>query len=74
MFVDAVIALAEQVESHYLWRPQLRDPADEMVLEAAVNGRATAIVTFNTRDFGESATSFGVGLLAPSEALRRMRS
>jgi len=73
VFVDAVIALVEPVESHYLWRPQLRDPADEMVLEAAVNGRATAIVTFNARDFGESATRFGVGLLAPSEALRRMR-
>ncbi|HEY2534913.1 MAG TPA: PIN domain-containing protein [Xanthobacteraceae bacterium] len=26
-------------------RPQLADPADELVLEAAVNGRASAIVT-----------------------------
>jgi hypothetical protein len=39
IFVDAVIAMAESVESHFLWRPQLRDPADELVLEAAVNGR-----------------------------------
>jgi len=35
-----------------VWRPLLRDPANEMVLEAAVNGRAAAIVTFNQRDFG----------------------
>src|SRR4051812_21458839 len=47
IFVTAVIAMAEPVETHFLWRPQLRDPNDEMVLEAAVNGRADALVTFN---------------------------
>jgi len=66
--------LLEPVESHFLWRPQLRDPADEMVLEAAVNGGATAIVTFNARDFGASAAGFGLALLTPSSALRRIRS
>ena len=34
IFLDAVIAMAEPVETHFLWRPQLRDPADELVLEA----------------------------------------
>jgi hypothetical protein len=38
--------------SHFIWRPQLKDPADEMVLEAAVNGHAEGIVTFNRRDCG----------------------
>jgi putative PIN family toxin of toxin-antitoxin system len=38
IFVDAVIALAPPVEPHFLWRPQLRDPNDEMVLEVAING------------------------------------
>src|SRR5438876_9890374 len=52
IFLDALIALAEPVETHFLWRPQLRDPNDEMVLEAAINGRADALVTFNLRDFG----------------------
>lgn len=74
VFIDAVIALAEPVESHFLWRPQLRDPADEMVLEAAVNGGASAIVTFNVRDFGESAGGFGIALLTPSAALGRIRT
>ena len=73
VFVDSVIAMAEPVESHYLWRPQLRDPADELVLEAAVNGQAEAIVTFNKRDFGMAPASFGLALLTPVEANRRIR-
>lgn len=73
VFVDAVIAMAEPVESHYLWRPQLRDPADELVLEAAVNGQAEAIVTFNKRDFGTAPARFGLALLTPAEAIRKLR-
>lgn len=73
VFVDAIIAMVEPVESHFLWRPQLRDPSDELVLEAAVNGRAQAIVTFNKRDFGTAPASFGLALLTPAEAIRRIR-
>jgi predicted nucleic acid-binding protein len=73
IFIDAVIAMAEPVESHFLWRPQLRDPADELVLEAAVNGRAAAIVTFNAQDFGAVPTSFGVEVLSPADVLRRIK-
>jgi predicted nucleic acid-binding protein len=62
VFVDGVIAMVEAVEPHYLWRPQLRDPSGELVLEAAVNGRAEAIVTFNKRDFGAAPARFGVAL------------
>lgn len=73
LFLDGVAALAEPVESHFLWRPQLRDPGDEMVLEAAVNGRADAIVTFNARDFGAAPLRFGIELLNPAETLRRLK-
>jgi predicted nucleic acid-binding protein len=73
IFLDGLAALAEPVESHFLWRPQLRDPADEMALEAAVNGRANAIVTFNARDFGGVTARFGIDLLKPAEAVRRVR-
>src|SRR5688500_2496577 len=52
IFLTAIVALGEPVHTHFLWRPQLRDPNDEMVLEAAVNGRADALVTFNVRDYG----------------------
>src|ERR1022692_2748010 len=52
IFLDAIIAMGEPVRTHFLWRPQLRDPNGEMVLETAVNGRADALVTFNVRDYG----------------------
>ena len=71
-FLDAVIAMAEPVEPHYLWRPQLRDAADEMVLEVAANGRADAIVTFNVGDFGPVPKMFGIQVLLPREAVARM--
>lgn len=71
-FLDAVIALVEPVESHFLWRPQLHDPADELVLEAATNGRADAIVTFNQRDFGSAPGRFGIEVLLPSTTLQRI--
>ena len=70
LFVDAIIAMAEPVESHFMWRPQLRDPADEFVLDAAVNGRADGIVTFNVRDFAETPGRFGIALYRPSGAFR----
>ena len=73
IFVDAVVALSEPVKTHFLWRPQLRDPGDEMVLEAAVNGRADALVTFNVRDFGTAPAHFGIAVLLPREALKRIR-
>jgi putative PIN family toxin of toxin-antitoxin system len=72
-FLDAIIAMAEPVPTHFLWRPQLRDPNDEMVLEAAVNGRADAVVTFNVRDYGTAASQFGVEVLLPREAIARMK-
>jgi predicted nucleic acid-binding protein len=50
---------AELASKTKIWRPQLRDPNDEMVLEAAVNGHAHAIVTFNQRDFLPAASRFG---------------
>jgi putative PIN family toxin of toxin-antitoxin system len=56
------------VVTHYHWRPQLRDPSDEMVLEAAVNASATAIVTYNLKDF-MPAFKFGLKTLSPQQAI-----
>jgi putative PIN family toxin of toxin-antitoxin system len=73
IFRDAVVAMAEPVETHFLWRPQLRDPGDEMVLETAVNGRADALVTFNVRDYGTVPARFGIEVMIPRDAIGRMR-
>src|SRR5260370_9438583 len=73
IFLDAVVAMAEPVTTHFLWRPQLRDPGDEMVLEAAGNGQADLLVTFNVRDFGTVPSRFGIEMMIPRDALERLR-
>ncbi len=70
--IDSLAARAQPIELNYRWRPQLRDPDDEMVLEAAANGGGLPIVTFNRRDFRLAAARFGVELLLPGDILRRM--
>ena len=72
-FIDGLAAVVHPVTSHFIWRPQLRDPGDEMVLEAAVNGMADAIVTFNQRDFGSAPQRFGLNVLLPRDALATLR-
>jgi putative PIN family toxin of toxin-antitoxin system len=72
VLLDAIAAVATPVRIAFLWRPVLRDPDDDMVLETAVNGQADAIVTFNVRDFSGNAYRFGLAVLLPGEALRRL--
>lgn len=72
-FLAAFAAAAEGVEIDFRWRPQLRDEKDELVLEAAVNGRAEGLVTFNGRDFEPAATRFGVSILTPAVLLEKVR-
>jgi putative PIN family toxin of toxin-antitoxin system len=70
-FLAALASTVEPVTIHIAWRPQLRDPSDEMVLEAAINGRADAIVTFNVKDF-TPAGRFGVSVIRPADFLGRI--
>lgn len=72
-FLDALAGMLVPVEVHVLWRPQLSDAEDEMVLEAAINGGAEAIVTFEQRTFAPAARSFGIAVLTPGAILARMR-
>jgi len=72
-FLAELAALIEPVEVHFQWRPQSRDPNDEMVLEAAINGRADALVTYNVADFVGITERFKVPLLRPADLLRRMK-
>ena len=67
--LDYVCAEAHEQEIYYLWRPLLRDPKDDMVLEVAVAGRCDTIVTYNISDFG-GARQFGIRIARPFDFLR----
>jgi len=73
-FLQELAALIEPVELHFRWRPQVHDSNDEMVLEAAINGEADALVTYNVGDFLTAAERFGVPVLTPAQFLQRMKS
>lgn len=72
-FLAEMAALIEPVEVHFQWRPQTRDPNDEMVLEAAINGEADAVITYNVADFAEAAERFEISILRPAELLRKVK-
>ncbi len=71
-FLEALAAAIEPVETHILWRPQLRDADDEMVLETAINGQADALVTLNIKDFRDAGPRFGIRILRPGQLLAEM--
>ena len=73
-FLAELAALIEPVEVHFQWRPQTRDPKDEMVLEAAINGQADALITYNVGDFAEAGSRFEIPVLRPAELLKKVKS
>jgi putative PIN family toxin of toxin-antitoxin system len=73
-FLAELAALIVPVEVHFQWRPQSRDPNDEMVLEAAINGRADALVTYNLKDFAEAGERFRISVLRPADLLKKVKA
>lgn len=71
--LDYVCSVATSHEIFFLWRPQLRDPGDDLVLELAVAAACDAIVTHNVRDF-DAAGRFGIRVVAPADFLHELRS
>jgi putative PIN family toxin of toxin-antitoxin system len=68
--IDYLCAQGVHHEIFYLWRPVLKDPDDDFVLELAVKSQAT-IVTWNVADF-KKASLFGVGVMTPKELLKQL--
>lgn len=66
--LDGLCATAERRALYFLWRPQLPDAADDLVLEIAVTGQCDTIVTFNVRHFVGSV-QFGVVAQTPADFL-----
>jgi putative PIN family toxin of toxin-antitoxin system len=71
--LDAVARVSIPVHLPFLWRPRLKDPADEMVLVTAVNGGADRLVTFNLRHLGSAAREFGIRAVLPRDAWKEIR-
>ena len=69
--IDFICARATHHQIFYLWRPFLRDPNDDMVLEVAVEAQCPFIITFNTRDF-VGVEQFGIQTLTPGQFLARL--
>ncbi len=67
--IDFLCQNANLREIFYLWRPTLKDPKDDFILELAVESNCDYIVTFNQKDFAE-AKKFGIKAVKPSEFLR----
>jgi putative PIN family toxin of toxin-antitoxin system len=68
--LDELASYVHEVRISYNWRPQLRDPDDEMVLATAINGLADAIVTHNVKDFLPAAETFGIAVLTPGRIIK----
>lgn len=69
--LDYMCHVGEHREIYFLWRPFLRDPSDDMILEAAVEGGCEFIVTHNVKDF-EGIERFGLEVLTPGAFLWKL--
>ena len=67
--VDYICTTANQWKIFYLWRPYLKDPKDDLVLELAVTSNSQFIVTYNKKDF-QNIKTFGLRVLTPKELLK----
>jgi putative PIN family toxin of toxin-antitoxin system len=72
--VDAFAAMVEPVALTPIWRPVLRDAADDAALETAVQGAADVLVTLDPRAFGDAADYPGLIVASPAAALGRLES
>ena len=70
--LDGLCASGECHRIHFLWRPQLRDPKDDHILELAVAAGSVAIVTYNIKDFAGSS-GFGFRIMRPAELLGELK-
>lgn len=69
--LDYVCSIGEPHAIFYLWRPFLKDPRDDLVLELAVEAGAKYVVTHNLRDFA-GTEQFGIDAISPGAFLRHL--
>ena len=64
--LDYLLSKSSIRKIFYLWRPTLKDPKDDLVLEVAVESQSEYIITFNKKDF-RGAEKFGIKVVTPQE-------
>lgn len=69
--VDYLCHISEKHGIFYLWRPVLRDPQDDHILELAVKANAM-IVTWNLKDFAPASSRFGLKVETPHGLLKKL--
>ncbi len=69
--VDTLCALSHHHKIYFIWRPQLRDAKDEMVLELAVAAKCNYIISYNQKDFA-NVEQFGLKVLTPKQFLQKI--
>jgi predicted nucleic acid-binding protein len=70
--LDYLCSVAARQEVFFLWRPCLRDVADDMIVEVAVAAGCDVVVTHNVRDF-RGAERFGIRVITPAQFLQELR-
>lgn len=74
-FTRYLSSIAHQQNVYFLWRPWLKDPKDDMVLEAAIASQSSYIVTHNLKDFVNRGVeeTFGIYPVSPQQFLSILR-
>ncbi len=67
--LDYFLSQSSIREIFYLWRPFLKDPKDDLVLEVAVESQSKYIITFNKKDF-KGCNKFGIEIVTPQEFIK----
>ncbi len=71
-FLDYLCSISEHTKIFYLWRPVLKDPYDDHILELAVSSNSHYIITFNLKDFIETE-KFGIKAITPDNFIQKLR-
>ncbi|MDY7030457.1 MAG: putative toxin-antitoxin system toxin component, PIN family [Thermodesulfobacteriota bacterium] len=72
--LDALFAYATVIWKPLQIRPVLVDPSEDKILECAISGGCTHIVTFNTKHFPANVTSpYGIEVMTPGDFLEVWR-
>ena len=69
--IDMICEWSIKCEVFFLWRPVLRDPKDDFILELAIESRSEFIITYNKKDF-IGIEKFGIKALTPKEFLKQI--